>query len=355
MWSRRNVIKAGAAAAATAFPGVSSSLLAQAKPESITLMTWGGLWGDGVAGNVDKRFAEKFGVKVVQDRGSSPAERITKIKVNVNNQIFDLLQLVDGMFPLAVAQDAVEPLDKSSPNYTNLPDVHPNLVHSHFLGNNYSALGICYNTKELKTPITSWADLWRPELKGRVVIPDVSHSIGTHIVAIGSIAAGKGSKDADAGFDMLKKLVQNDPIIAKDTDTIMSALTTGEAVAGLLYKSQTFTVLDRKKEPVVWAYPKEGAISVFWGTAIAKGTKNKDFAEKYMNECIAAENQVWYAEKFNYAGSNKKMNGMLEPKLRERVELSEKELADLITLDMAYMSETRAAWTDRWNRTVASR
>lgn len=355
MWTRRRVIQAGASAAAVTLPGVSSSLFAQAKPESITLMTWGGLWGDGIANNVDKRFAEKYGVKVVQDRGSSPAERITKIKVNVNNQIFDLIQLVDGMFPLAVAQDAVEPIDRNSPNYTNLPDVLPQFVHSHFIGNNYSALGICYNTKEVKNPVTSWADLWRPEFKGRIVIPDISHSIGTHIIAIGAIAAGKGPKDADVGFDMLKKLVDNEPIIAKDTDTIMSALTTGEAIAGLLYKSQTYTVLDRKKEPVAWAYPKEGAISVFWGTAIAKGTKNKDFAEKYMNESIAAENQLWYAEKFNYAGSNKKMTAMLEPKLRERVELSEKELANLITLDMAYMSETRAAWTDRWNRTVAGR
>ena len=133
------------------------------------------------------------------------------------------------------------------------------------------------------------------------------------------MAAGKGAKDAEAGFDMLKRLMQNDPIIAKDTDTIMSALTTGEAIAGLLYKSQTYTVLDRKKEPVAWAYPKEGAISVSWGTAIAKGTKHRDLAEKYMNESIAAENQVWYAEKFNYAGANKKMVGLLEPKLKERV------------------------------------
>ena len=353
MWTRRNVMKAGAAAAAAAtLPGVSSRAFAQTKPESINLMTWGGLWGDGVAQSVDVAFAKKFGVKVVQDRGA-PAERITKIKVNVNNQIFDLIQLVDGMIPLAIAQGAVEPLNKNSPNYTNLPDMLPNLVGTHFLGNNYSALGVCYNTKEVKNPVTSWADLWRPEFKGRVVIPDVSHSIGTHIVAIGAIAAGKDPKDADAGFDMLKKLIANEPIIAKDTDTIMSALSSGEALAGLLYKSQTYTVLDRKQEPVAWAYPKEGAISVSWGTAIAKGTKNMDLAEKYMNECIAAENQTWYAEKFNYAGSNKKMTGMLSPQLRERVELSEKELADLIMLDMASISETRPAWTDRWNRTVA--
>ena len=55
----------------------------------------------------------------------------------------------------------------------------------------YSPLGIIFNTKLVKTPPTSFADLWRPEFKGQIVLPDISHSIGPYIIPIGAIAAGK--------------------------------------------------------------------------------------------------------------------------------------------------------------------
>src|SRR5258708_1030902 len=33
---------------------------------------------------------------------------------------------------------------------------------------------ITYNTNLVKTPPTSWADLWKPEWKGKLAIPDIS-------------------------------------------------------------------------------------------------------------------------------------------------------------------------------------
>ncbi len=54
-------------------------------------MTWGGLWGDSLKRGVDSKFQQQHGVEVVQDRGSSPVERIAKIRVNAGNQLFDLI------------------------------------------------------------------------------------------------------------------------------------------------------------------------------------------------------------------------------------------------------------------------
>src|SRR6185369_7498702 len=86
---RKFMMDAGLVAAAAALGPFGSRAFAQAaKPSQMVLMTWGGLWGDTMRDSADAQFEKATGVKIIQDRGSSPAERITKIKINLNDQKF---------------------------------------------------------------------------------------------------------------------------------------------------------------------------------------------------------------------------------------------------------------------------
>lgn len=353
MKRREFLIGSGALAGGSAVPWLSRSAMAQQKPSQMVLMTWGGLWGDALRDSADAAFEKMTGIKIIQDRGSSPAERITKIKVNVNDQKFDLVQLHDGIVPLAVAQGALEPLNRNSPRLTNLKDIPSRFVQSHWVAMIYSPLGIIYNTKLVKTPPTSFADLWRPEFKNQIVLPDINHSIGPYIIPIGAMAAGKPPTDAEAGFEMLKKMTEQQPIWAKDTDSIMNALRGEDAAIGLLYKSQTFTVKGWNV-PAEWVYPKEGAILYSAGTGIAKGTKNLEFAEEFLNLTLDPKVQTAYSDKFNYPGTNKNEEALLPPQMQERVRSTPEEMGRLIDLDHATMAEKRPEWTDRWNRIVSA-
>jgi len=350
---RRDFLKAAGfmTAGATLSAGMKRAAAAS-KPDQIVVMTWGGLWGDSIRAGVDAAFEKATGVKVVQDRGSSPVERVTKLKVNLGNQIFDLVQLHDGLVPLAVKQGVLEPIDRNSPRLGNLKDVFPRFIQSHWVAMIFSPLGVIYNKKLVKNPPTGFADLWRPEFKGRIVLPDISHSIGTYIVPIGALASGKDPKDETTGFEMLKKMASLQPIWAKDTDTIMNSLRNEEALIGILYTSQTFTVKGWGA-PVEWVFPKEGAILYSSGTAIAKNTKNKDLAEQYLNLTLDPEVETLYSKNFNYPGTNRKMVALLPPDLQERVRISDEELRRVIELDHAFMADRRAEWTDRWNRVIA--
>ena len=207
MKRRDLLIGSGALAGGSLLPATRRGALAQAKPSQMVIMTWGGLWGDAMRDGAGNAFEKETGIKIVQDRSGSPADRITKIKVNLADQKFDLVQLHDGLVPLATAKGVLEPLNRSSPRLTNLKDVPSRFVQSHWVAMIYSPLGIIYNTKLVKTPPTSFSDLWRPEFKGQIVLPDISHSIGPYIIPIGAIAAGKPPTDAEAGFEMLKKMV----------------------------------------------------------------------------------------------------------------------------------------------------
>jgi len=348
----RRQFLARAAGASVVLPWA-AEVRAQSKPAQIAVMTWGGQFGDVVRSGFDAVFEKKFGIKVVQDRGSSPVERITKVKINEANQIYDILQLHDGLVPLAVKQGAFERIDRTSPRLTNLPQVYPQFVTDHWVAFIFSELGVAYNTKLVKTPPRSFADLWRPEFKGRIVLPAITHSIGPYIIPIGAMAAGKSPKDEEAGFEMLKRITDLQPIWARDTDGIMNAIQNEEAVVGLLYRSQTFT-LQGRGAPAEWVSPSEGAISVSWGAGIAKGTKNRPWAEEYLNAIMSAEGQTAFANAFNYSGANRGTADLLPADVRQRVSVNVADLDRLVHLDQEFMGDRRVPWTERWNRIVAS-
>lgn len=350
---RRNMLKVtGAAVAAPVLAQVVRPFEAFAKTEQVVIMTWGGQWGDAMRDNVDAAYSKATGIKVVQDRSASPVERITKLKVGLSNQTVDLFQLADGLVPLAIKQGVAEKLNRDSPRMPNLRNMIPAFWNDYWVPQIFSITGLIYNTKLVKNPPTSWADLWRPEFKGRIVLPEVSHSIGTYIIPIGALAAGKDPKNEEAGFEMLKKMTDLKPIWAKDTDTMMNAIRTEEALIGILYKSQTYTVLGWKA-PVAWVYPKEGGIPYSSGTLIAKNTKNLEAAEQYLNVTMDPQVQPFAAKIYNYGGTNKDTLAKLPPELQERVKFPQEQLDRMVILDHNFMGDRRAAWTERWNRVVA--
>ena len=351
---RRQWLKAGAAAlSAPVLGSVLRPFDALAKTDQIVVMTWGGRWGDAMRDNVDAAYEKATGIKVVQERTGTPLERITKIKVSLPNPSADLFQVADGLVPLAIKQGVAEKLDRNSPRMPYLRNMIPAFWNDYWVPEIFSVIGIVYNTKLVKTVPAGWADLWRPEFKGRIVLPEISHSIGPYIIPIGAVAAGKSPDDEEAGFGMLKKMADLKPIWAKDTDTIENSMQSGDAMIGILYKSQTFSVKDRGG-PVEWVYPKEGGIAYTSGTCIAKGTKNLEAAEQYINVTMDPNVQPFAAKIYNYGGTNKETLSHLPPELQKRVEFPQDQLDHLIKLDLGMMTDRRAAWVERWNRTVAA-
>lgn len=351
---RRNFLKIGSALPALSFAGLAAPrAFAQSKPDHLTVMTWGGLWGDALEKSVNQPFTTATGIKVLEDRGSTPDQRITKLKVGMAHPSYDLIQLHDGLFPLAVKEGVLERIDPNSPRLTHLKDVYPQFRHDYWVAQIYSAIGIAYNAKQVKSPPRSWADLWRPEFNGKVVLPDVAHSIGLYIIPIGAMAAGKPSKDGTAGFDMFEKMAKLQPLFKADTDTMMTSLVTGEAAIGVMYSAQAATIAKRNPD-VKWVFPSEGAISISWGTGIAKNTPNREFAERFLDMTLAPRGQIAFVKAFNYPGTNRNTQALMTPAEQATIGLTDEERARLVNLDQDYMNEQRLSWMSRWKTIVAS-
>ena len=349
---RQLLIGAGALAA-----GAATRILptqAQAKPSQMVLMTWGGLWGDSMKEGCDTAFEKLTGVKIIQDRGSSPGERITKIKVAADDQKFDIVQLHDGIVPLAVSQGVLEPINRNSPRLTNLKNVPDRFVQSHWIAMIYSPLGIIYNTKLVKNPPTSFADLWRPEFKGRIVLPEISHSIGPYIIPIGSIAAGKGPNDAEAGFEMLKKMTVQQPIWAKDTDTHHErtaqrgggdrpALQIADVHGQGLERSGRVGLSDGRRDPLLVRHRHRQGHARTWSWPRNSSTSRS------IQKC-----RRWWRRSSTIPAPTPTTEAGLSAELQARVKATPEEMSRLIDLDHATMAAKRAEWTDRWNRIVSA-
>ena len=91
----------------------------------------------------------------------------------------------------------------------NLDAVYPELLQKsqgYGVPATYSLVGIAYNTTLVKSPPLSWADLWKPEFKGKVGIARTSSNLGLATLAIAAKTFGGSESNLDVGWDRLKAL-----------------------------------------------------------------------------------------------------------------------------------------------------
>jgi putative spermidine/putrescine transport system substrate-binding protein len=84
----------------------------------------------------------------------------------------------------------------------NLSRVYPSLLaKSQGFGvpATYSLVGIAYNKSMVRTPPQSWADLWKPEFKGKVGIARTSSNLGLATLAIAAKSFGGSEAWRSAG------------------------------------------------------------------------------------------------------------------------------------------------------------
>lgn len=138
---------------------------------------------------------------------------------------------------------------------------------------------ICFNTVEsekrkLPKP-ASWADLLKPEYKGQVVMPNPASS-GTGFLAVSGWLQTMGS---DKGWSYMDRLNDNVAVYTHSGSKPCRMAASGEYAIGI---SIEYTGAQQKTKgaPIDVILAAEGAGWEMEATAIVKGTKNLDAAQK---------------------------------------------------------------------------
>ena len=130
-------------------------------------------WADNFDPEVLADFEKKYNCKINYDVFANNEELLAKIQAG--GARYDVIQPSDYMVTTMLKLKLLEEMDLSKmPNTKHLikdlqaPAYDPTGNHS--VVYSWGITGIAYNKKFVKTPPTSWRDLWNPAYKGRVVL-----------------------------------------------------------------------------------------------------------------------------------------------------------------------------------------
>jgi len=233
----------------------------------------------------------------------------------------------------------------------NLPTVFPELLaksQGYGVPATYSLVGIAYNAQLVKNPPQSWADLWKPEFKGKVGIARTSSNLGLATLAIAAKTFGGSERALDVGWDKLREL---DPRASRSPAILGQMLEREEIALAPLWNNNTAAAAE-KGLPIKFAMPKPGAIAIIsFFSAIAQA-RHPDLVNEWLDGILSAEYQARAAGSPYFFGPT--VRGVTVPEAaRPYTPSTPAEVLALQTIDWPAIAPQRGALVERFDRTFA--
>lgn len=264
-------------------------------------------WADNFDEQVLKDFEKEHNVKIRYDVFANNEELLAKLQTGRAN--YDLIQPSDYMVATMIQLDLLAPINKENiPNLANLSDNFDKVAYDpegkYSIIYTWGVTGIAYNTKYIKDPITSWADLWKSDYARKVVLLDDSREvIGMALKKNGYSNSSLQDSELNKAAEDLKQLQAN--VIAYDTDNIKQKMISEEAWIGTVWSGDTALIHDENPD-IQFVVPQEGG--TIWADTIAipKNSKRKELAEKFINYLLEPEVSARNYEEIGYSNPNEK-------------------------------------------------
>jgi putative spermidine/putrescine transport system substrate-binding protein len=340
-----------AAAAAASLLTAAGSVAAQ---ESLSIGGLsGGIWAESFRGAIIGPFGQQAGVNVKSEEGIS-AVTLAKVRQQKSNPQFDIVFMDRGVSDLGIREGLFETVSPSV--MTNAPDVIPEAFIKNGKGEitsvalTYWGIGLAYNTKDIKTPPSSWLDLKNPAYKGRVAVYSPENSIAIPLLVTLAELQGGGVSNMDPAFSMMKGLSNQGAVFFAGSPAGANLMVNGEASVAALASSNVWE-LQAKGVPVAFVVPKEGVIGQDIRMHIVGGTKNKALAEKFISYAISKPVQEDLTKRLLTAPVNAKVQ--VPPEIGAKLPWgAQGSIKNLRLVDGNVILDNREAWIARWNKEV---
>ncbi|MGW9529156.1 ABC transporter substrate-binding protein [Paenibacillus terrae] len=244
---------------------------------------------DGLAKKLVAGYEAQSGVKVELFQGTT-GKILARMEAEKANPVADVVVLASLPSVQGLKKDG---LTLPYPDAKNADKLNPDWAdkEGNYFSTSASALGIAYNTKLVKTPPTSWADLAKPEYKDQINIPDPSLS-GSALDFMTGYLSAKG----DGGWTLFEQYKANGVAMAGANQEALDPVITGAksmvaaAVDYMTYKAKA------KGEPIDIVYPKEGTVISPRPAAILKSTQHEQNAKAFIDYLLSDEAQKLVAD-----------------------------------------------------------
>lgn len=345
MTRRDLMISTLAIGAMQAFPSMSQ---AQARRFVANCLT--GAWEVAFRDNVVPAFRRDNNDAEVALEPMVSIEQLAKIAASKANPPppLDVAILDNGPSLAAIAQDLVTPYPVAQSKYYG--DILPEAKSPMGVAAFFQIIGIAYNTDRIKTPPTSWDDLWKPEYKGRVGVTNLNSSMGTGFMVALARKHGGSEANIDEAFKRLSDLKPNIGAVAANPSQAAALFQQGQIdIAPAIFNE--IMLLKARDVPVDFVVPKEWAVGYNSTMHIVKNSPYAELAFKFIEASLSPEVQTKMMQapylvvptnsKVEMTGEIARLFGNVE-QLRDRLKF----------LDWTTINQNRSAWIERFNREV---
>src|SRR3954471_23812661 len=261
--------------------------VAASAQEKLVVSIWGGSWRDLVAETVAKKFKQQTGAEVEFITGGT-IDRLNKAKLAKGSPESDITFTTSHVGWLYANDGLFETLDLSKiPNAKNL--VEQAKISPFHIGTWAYVYTIGYRpdlVKDIK--FESWADLWKPEMKGKLAAPDFDPS---HIIAVAAMLSGGDAASWEKGEAKLKELKPNFKAFYTNDANSQQLIANGETPVQVILSMNAYYMMG-EGVPIKLVILKEGAVLGIDTIGIMKGSKKVDLAYRFINAVVDPEVQA---------------------------------------------------------------
>lgn len=248
-------------------------------------------WTEYVPADILECFGLVYDVKVNTDYFSSNEELNAKMTFGKDTTQYDVIHPSDYMIKVLAREDVLQSLDQSKlPNIKNLDGelikAYGDTV-KYIVPYQMGTQAIVYNSSTVPNPPESWADLWSPEYKGRIVAVDDSRVlIGAALLTLGYDINTTDPGQLKQAKEKLIELMPNIKVF--DSDSPKTPLIAGDVDLGVVWNGEAF-LAQRENPDFQYAFPKEGSIIFYDGMGIPRNAPHADAAYAWLNYLLQGD------------------------------------------------------------------
>jgi putative spermidine/putrescine transport system substrate-binding protein len=316
-----------------------------------------GLNNDLFKKHVYEPFAKRCGCELVLETGNA-ADRLAKLEARRANPNVDVVQITDFLALDASQKGLLQPIDyKQIKNLDQIYDFGRDpLRNQEAIAYTVYSVGLVVRTDKASAAIKSWKDLWKPDLqpqlKGRVMLANITGNQGLAQLFMVDRAFGGFGGAMEAGFARLGELKPSVVTYYTQTAQMTALFAQDEAWVAPVGR---FGWLNLKKtgKPLAWVVPAEGQVGMMNTMSIIRGSKNSDLAHQLIDFWLSREVQQALANELADSPVNRGVK--INPDAADALTWGKAQIDSLVFMKPEVVVRERGGWLTQWNRLMAAK
>lgn len=265
-------------------------------------------WSEYMPQEVLEQFTQETGIKVVYTTYDSNEAMYARLKLLDESSQYDLAVPSTYYVNKMRNEGLLAPIDHSK--LAGFDNIDPTLVNLDIdPGNQYSVpylwgtTGMAVNADAIDpAQVTSWADLWKPEFQGRIMMMnDVREVFHVGLRVLGYSANTKNPEEIEAAYNKLAELMPG--VRTFNSDAPRMPYLEGETDIGMIWNGEAVMALEDMPS-LTYVYPREGAVVWFDSFVIPKNAKNVEAAHKFIDFMLRPQVAALISTEIGYATPN---------------------------------------------------